>query len=103
MSAGLLDVDRARGLLLGLLLGDAGAHRAGAARVAGERGVLFPTAASRLACFTVDGLIRGHLRMAHRGIGPPELWPRRRLVTGHSGIAEASAARVKARCQALVR
>jgi ADP-ribosylglycohydrolase len=54
----------ARGCVLGLVLGDA----IGAA--GGEPpadGTLRVTSASQLACFTIDGIIRGHLRDAHKG------------------------------------
>lgn len=66
------DADRlvrsARGLLLGLVLGDAiGAARA---RVPPD-GLLHGTTASQLACFTVDGVIRASVRMAHKGICDP--------------------------------
>ncbi len=55
-SAAICDLDRARGLLLGLLLGDALAFRP---REPAEwrRG----SAAGQLACFTVEGLIRAQV------------------------------------------
>ncbi len=62
-------VDRARGLLLGLLLGDA-------VREAEPRdgAWLLPSPASQLACFTVEGMIRAHVRGAQKGIcSPPHM------------------------------
>jgi hypothetical protein len=54
--------------MLGLLLGDA----IGAARSpAPGAGVLAATSAGQLACFTVDGIIRAHVRGSHKGICHP--------------------------------
>jgi hypothetical protein len=58
------DEDRARGLMLGLLVGDASAELAGDALMHG-------TCLSQLACFTVEGYIRGSIRAAEKGIGDP--------------------------------
>jgi ADP-ribosylglycohydrolase len=57
-------LSRVRGLLLGLALGDA------LARAQPHPVVLLGTSTTQLACFTVEGLIRGLVRAAHRGIGP---------------------------------
>ncbi len=58
-------LSRVRGLLLGLALGDAltRPHQP-------HPTVLLGTSTTQLACFTVEGLIRGLVRAAHRGIGP---------------------------------
>lgn len=59
------DVDRLRGLITGLVLGDAlGISGAGAA----SADVLRIGVAGQLACFTVDSLIRAHCREVDRGI-----------------------------------
>lgn len=60
------NVERARGLMLGLMLGDALVHRSSQGR-----NWLLGSVASQLACFTVDGLIRAHVRGAQRGIWHP--------------------------------
>jgi ADP-ribosylglycohydrolase len=61
-------LSKARGCVLGLVLGDAlGAVRAQVPRV----GTLHCTCAGQLACFTVEGTIRGSVRYAHKGICNP--------------------------------
>jgi ADP-ribosylglycohydrolase len=58
----------ARGCLIGLVLGDAVGAADAAALVAGPLRV---TTAGQLACFTVEGMIRAHVRGAHKGICHP--------------------------------
>ncbi|MGK5676109.1 ADP-ribosylglycohydrolase family protein [Micromonospora sp. URMC 106] len=58
----------ARGCVLGLMLGDAVGATGGRVPAAGP---LRATSAGQLACFTVDGLIRAHVRHRHRGICHP--------------------------------
>ncbi|WP_199729372.1 ADP-ribosylglycohydrolase family protein [Micromonospora sp. M71_S20] len=58
----------ARGCVLGLMLGDAIGATGGTVPASGP---LPATAAGQLACFTVDGLIRAHVRQRHRGICHP--------------------------------
>lgn len=60
-------VDRARGLLLGLLLGDALAYRKSKPTTR-----LLGSPASQLACFTVEGMIRALVRFSHRGLSKPQ-------------------------------
>jgi ADP-ribosylglycohydrolase len=58
----------ARGCVLGLVLGDA----IGAAGVdVPSSGVLRATSAAQLACFTMEGVIRAHVRATHKGICHP--------------------------------
>jgi ADP-ribosylglycohydrolase len=58
----------ARGVMLGLLLGDAlGAHRGSVPAT----GLLRAGAGGQLACWTVEGLIRAHVRGSHKGITTP--------------------------------
>lgn len=57
----------ARGMLLGLALGDALAVPGGAPTA----GTLHAGVATQLACFTVEGVIRAFVRGAHRGIWHP--------------------------------
>ncbi|MGN9811525.1 ADP-ribosylglycohydrolase family protein [Micromonospora sp. BQ11] len=54
----------ARGCMLGLMLGDAIGATGGAVPASGT---LRATSAGQLACFTVEGIIRGHVRDAHKG------------------------------------
>lgn len=61
---GKLDEDRARGLMLGLLLGDAHAEQS-------IDGPLHGTCLAQLACFTLEGTIRASQRFAHKGICHP--------------------------------
>lgn len=65
------EMSRARGLLLGLGLGDA---LGGAAE--GAEGLLRAGVASQLAAFTTEGLIRAHVRGNHKGIShaPTVVW-----------------------------
>lgn len=63
---GLPAEDRVRGLMAGLLLGDA----LGGADLEGT-GLLHGTCLAQLACFTLEGLIRASVRQAHRGICSP--------------------------------
>ncbi|WP_433385073.1 ADP-ribosylglycohydrolase family protein [Micromonospora sp. KLBMP9576] len=58
----------ARGCALGLMLGDAIGAAGGEVPAAGP---LPATSAGQLACFTIDGLIRAHVRHRHRGICHP--------------------------------
>lgn len=58
----------ARGCVLGLMLGDAIGATGG--NVPGS-GTLRATSAGQLACFTIDGLIRAHIRGKHKGISHP--------------------------------
>ncbi|MEU8047446.1 ADP-ribosylglycohydrolase family protein [Micromonospora echinofusca] len=58
----------ARGCVLGLMLGDAIGATGGTVSASGP---LRATSAGQLACFTVDGLIRAHVRHRHRGICHP--------------------------------
>ena len=58
----------ARGCVLGLVLGDA-IGSAGIELQSG--GVLRATSAAQLACFTIEGVIRAHVRMTHKGICHP--------------------------------
>ncbi|MEU1686889.1 ADP-ribosylglycohydrolase family protein [Micromonospora sp. NPDC005707] len=60
----------ARGCVLGLMLGDAIGATGGNVPVSGT---LRATSAGQLACFTVDGLIRTHVRMTHKGVCPPPI------------------------------
>src|SRR5262249_39661616 len=60
-------VQAARGVMLGLLLGDAFAAGITTA------GPLVGTGAGQLACFTVDALIRDDIRAAHRGVAHREV------------------------------
>lgn len=62
-------VDRSRGVVLGLLLGDALAT-AGSQESNGSA-PLRSTCAAQLACFTVEGIIRASVRQAERGICHP--------------------------------
>lgn len=59
-----LSEDRARGLVLGLLLGDAVAEWGGT-------GVMHGTCAGQLACFALEGATRAHVRAMHKGICHP--------------------------------
>ncbi|MBK6874122.1 MAG: ADP-ribosylglycohydrolase family protein [Kineosporiaceae bacterium] len=60
-----LNEDRVRGLMLGLLLGDAyDTTSGGTARVQG-------TCLAQLACFTLEGLIRASVRYDHKGLCHP--------------------------------
>lgn len=63
----------ARGGMLGLVLGDA-IGAAGALEPA--TGTLEATSGAQLACFTVEGIIRAHVRATHRGIchTPSVIW-----------------------------
>lgn len=61
--------DASRGVLLGLLLGDALA--AAGANVPGGAALLRSTCAAQLTCFTVEGMIRASVRHAARGISHP--------------------------------
>jgi hypothetical protein len=81
----------ARGCVLGLVLGDAiGAADAEAA----SGGTLRATSAAQLACFTIEGVIRAHVRMTHKGIcHPPGVvwhayarWVRFHPGIGHQGF-----------------
>ncbi|MGW4501413.1 ADP-ribosylglycohydrolase family protein [Micromonospora sp. NPDC004336] len=58
----------ARGCVLGLMLGDAVGASGGRVPAVGP---LRATSAGQLACFTVEGLIRAHVRHRHRGICHP--------------------------------
>ncbi|MFV2112473.1 ADP-ribosylglycohydrolase family protein [Micromonospora sp. LOL_025] len=58
----------ARGCVLGLMLGDAVGATGGTVPAGGP---LAATSAGQLACFTLDGLIRAHVRQRHRGICHP--------------------------------
>ncbi|MEU4775448.1 ADP-ribosylglycohydrolase family protein [Micromonospora sp. NPDC023644] len=58
----------ARGCVLGLMLGDAIGAAGGTVPASGP---LRATSAGQLACFTMDGLIRAHVRHRHRGICHP--------------------------------
>lgn len=60
-----IDEDRARGLMQGLLLGDA--HQ----ELQQQNGPAHGTCAAQLACFTLEGLIRGSNRASHKGICHP--------------------------------
>ncbi len=60
------DEDRTRGLMAGLLLGDA----LGEADTDGS-GLLHGTCLGQLACFTLEGMIRASVRQSHRGICSP--------------------------------
>jgi ADP-ribosylglycohydrolase len=79
----------ARGCVLGLVLGDA----IGAAGVeVPSSGVLRATSAAQLACFTIEGIIRAHVRMTHKGICHPpgvvwHAYARWATMQGISGIA----------------
>ncbi|MEH0819855.1 MULTISPECIES: ADP-ribosylglycohydrolase family protein [unclassified Micromonospora] len=62
-----------RGCMLGLMLGDAiGA----AGSTVPSAGTLRATSAGQLACFTVEGLVRAHVRGMHKGIchPPGQVW-----------------------------
>jgi ADP-ribosylglycohydrolase len=61
-------VRAARGVVLGLLLGDAVGAAAGRLPPSGP---ILAGAGGQLACWTVEGLIRAHVRGAHRGITSP--------------------------------
>jgi len=61
--------EAARGVMLGLLLGDAIAAAEGVTPV----GSLVGTGAGQIACFTVDALIRDDIRAAHRGVAHQEV------------------------------
>jgi len=61
-----LSLERGRGLMLGLLLGDALAHEP---QVGDQR--LMSSSAGQLACFTVEGLIRAHVRFSKIGACHP--------------------------------
>ena len=85
--------DRARGLMLGLALGESvglGRHRAGAVTETGaggptSSGTITAGVATQLAAFTLEGYIRAAARMAHKGICDPPgiLWRAyRRWATG---------------------
>jgi ADP-ribosylglycohydrolase len=63
--AAVLSVRAARGVLLGLLLGDAVGAAAGRIPPSGP---LVAGAGGQLACWTVEGLIRAHVRGVHKGI-----------------------------------
>jgi len=58
--------DRARGLMAGLLLGDALGRED-----AEVPGLLHGTSLAQLACFTVEGLVRASVRAAHKGTCHP--------------------------------
>ncbi|MER7441280.1 ADP-ribosylglycohydrolase family protein [Micromonospora avicenniae] len=58
----------ARGCVLGLMLGDAIGATGGTLPASG---LLRATSAGQLACFTVDGLIRAHIRGMHKGLTHP--------------------------------
>ncbi len=58
--------DRARGLLLGLLIGDASGEL-----LATDEGIVHGSCLGQLACFTVEGFIRGLIRFDDKGIGSP--------------------------------
>ena len=58
----------ARGCVLGLMLGDAIGATGGNVPACGP---LLATSAGQLACFTIDGLIRAHIRGMHKGICHP--------------------------------
>ncbi|SDT66962.1 ADP-ribosylglycohydrolase [Actinoplanes derwentensis] len=78
----------ARGCVLGLVLGDA--IGAADAEVASSS-TLRATSAAQLACFTIEGVIRAHVRMTHKGIcHPPGLvwhaYARWASMQGISGI-----------------
>jgi hypothetical protein len=60
----------ARGVVLGLVLG--GAIGATGGNVP-DTGPLVATSGGQLACFTVEGLIRAHVRAMHHGIRSAEL------------------------------
>lgn len=64
-------LSRARGLTLGLALGDALGASGGKAA-----GQLTGTVTTQLACFTLEGLTRAHVRGQHKGIWhpPSTLW-----------------------------
>jgi ADP-ribosylglycohydrolase len=63
-----LQLSTARGCVLGLVLGDAiGAAGADVP----SAGALRATSAAQLACFTVEGVIRAHVRATHKGICHP--------------------------------
>jgi len=63
-------LDRARGLLLGLLLGDARAYRD-----PGAAAWLTGSAAGQLACFTVEGMVRRQVAQREGGLdGSPAFW-----------------------------
>lgn len=57
--------DRVRGMMLGLLLGDAYDE------LDAEPGLARGTCLAQLACFTLEGLIRASVRMNHKGICHP--------------------------------
>ena len=58
--------DHARGLIIGLLLGDALAYKKSE-----PTSWLLGSAAGQLTCFALEGLIRAHVRFAHRGVSSP--------------------------------
>lgn len=60
----------ARGCVLGLMLGDAIGATGGNVPA---NGMLPATSAGQLACFTIDGLIRAHIRGMHKGICHPPI------------------------------
>ncbi|PWR15825.1 hypothetical protein DKT69_08865 [Micromonospora sicca] len=60
----------ARGCVLGLMLGDAIGATGGNVPASGP---LLATSAGQLACFTIDGLIRAHIRGMHKGISSPPI------------------------------
>lgn len=68
-----IQVSAARGCLLGLILGDALGATAGAIP---DNGPLRATSAGQLACFTVEGIIRGHIRSVLKGNSHPrgQVW-----------------------------
>jgi ADP-ribosylglycohydrolase len=75
----------ARGCMLGLVLGDA----IGATGTAvPATGALSATTAAQLACFTVEGIIRAHVRASHKGIchPPSVVWHAYRRWAAMQGI-----------------
>lgn len=64
---GVPDEDRARGLMVGLLAGDA----AGELLSTSEDDAVHGSCLGQLACFTVEGMIRGLVRFEDKGIGNP--------------------------------
>ncbi|MGK5518908.1 ADP-ribosylglycohydrolase family protein [Micromonospora sp. URMC 107] len=75
----------ARGCVLGLMLGDAMGATGGTVPASGP---LRATSAGQLACFTMDGLIRAHVRHRHRGIchPPSVVWESYRSWAAIQGI-----------------
>ncbi|MEV4721848.1 ADP-ribosylglycohydrolase family protein [Micromonospora noduli] len=66
-------VSAARGCMLGLTLGDALGATAGTIP---DSGLLNATSAGQLACFTAEGIIRGHIRCVLKGNSHPrgQVW-----------------------------